>query len=84
MNIDEIDEQELRWKIDNIRESIGIDLANLASRNFSVEQRKAIREHLKICNESLKTLKELVERNRTASHKLKLDNHHRPLRSSAD
>ena len=78
------DEKELRWRIENIRESIGVDLANLASRNFTFEQRKAIREHLKICNESLKTLKDLVERNRAASHEFKLKNHQRLPRSNTD
>jgi hypothetical protein len=76
-----IDEQEISWKIDNIRESIGVDLANLASKDFTFEQRKAIREHLKICNDSLKALKDLVERNRAASQKLELENHKRLPRS---
>ena len=62
-------EQELRWKIDNVRESIGLDWKNLATKNLTADQRKAIREHLNICNS---TLKDLVERNRAASEKAKL------------
>ena len=55
-----INEQELRWKIDNVREFIGLDWKNLATKNLTADQRKAIREHLNICNS---TLKDLVERN---------------------
>ena len=61
------DEQELAWKINNIREEISLDLKNLASKDVPAEQRKVIREHLAICNNSLKILKELAERNRSAS-----------------
>jgi hypothetical protein len=78
------DEQDLRWKIDNVREAISLDWKNLASKNLSADQRKAIREHLNICNDSLKTLKDLVERNRAASQKSKLEIHQRLRRSSAD
>ena len=78
------DEQELRWKIDNIRESISLDWANLASKNFTFDQRKAIREHLMICNESLKILKDLVEQNRAALQKSKLEQHRRLRRSNTD
>ena len=62
-------EQELRWKIDNVRESISLDWKNLATKNLTADRRKAIREHLNICNS---TLKDLVERNRAASQKAKL------------
>ena len=65
-----IDEQELAWKIDNVREAISLDWKNLASKGLTADQRKAIREHLQICNS---TLKDLVERNRAASQKAKLD-----------
>jgi hypothetical protein len=75
------DEQELTWKIDNVRESISLDWKNLATKNFTADQRKAIREHLNICNS---TLKDLVERNRAASQKTKLENHQRLRRSSTD
>jgi len=64
------DEQELTWKIDNVREAISLDWKHLATKNLTAEQRKAIREHLNICNS---TLKDLVERNRAASRKAKLD-----------
>jgi hypothetical protein len=62
------DEQDLTWKINNIREEISLDLKKLASKDLPAEQRKAIREHLQICNSSLKILKDLVERSRDASH----------------
>ena len=54
------DEQELTWKINNIREEISLDLKNLASKDVPAEQRKVIREHLAICNSSLKILKDLA------------------------
>jgi hypothetical protein len=69
------DEQELRWKINNVRESISLDWANLAMKNPSADRRKVIREHLDICYSTLKDLKDLVERNRSASQKSKLENH---------
>jgi hypothetical protein len=75
------DEQDLTWKIDNIRESISLDWKNLATRNLTADQRKAIREHLNICNSALK---DLVDRNRSASQKSKLENHQRIRRSDAD
>lgn len=75
------DEQELTWKIDNVRESIGLDWKNLATRNLTADQRKAIREHLNICNSALK---DLVERNQTASQKSKLENYQRIWRSDTD
>jgi hypothetical protein len=75
------DEQELRWKINNVRESISLVWANLATKNPSADKRKVIREHLDIC---YSTLKDLVERSRSASQKSKLENHQRLRRSSAD
>jgi hypothetical protein len=71
------DEQELMWKIDNVRESISLDWANLATKNLSANRRKVIREHLDICYSALKELKDLVERNRSASQKSKLENYQR-------
>jgi len=64
------DEQVLTRKIDNVREAISLDWKHLATKNLIAEQRKAMREHLNICNS---TLKDLVERNRAASRKAKLD-----------
>jgi hypothetical protein len=61
------DEQELRWKIDNVRESISLDWTILASKDLPADRRKVIREHLEICNSSLKILKDLAERNRSPS-----------------
>ena len=48
------DEQDLTWKINNVREAIDLDWKNLASKNLTGDQLKAIREHLHICNSSLK------------------------------
>jgi hypothetical protein len=78
------DEQELTWKINNVGESISLDWAILASKNLTADRRKVIMEHLEICNSSLKTLKDLAERNRSASQKSKLENHQRLRRSSTD
>ena len=68
------DEQELTWKINNVREAISLDWKNLASKNLTAGQRNAIREHLNICNS---TLRDLVERNRAASKRSKLENNQR-------
>jgi len=78
------DEQDLTWKIDNVRESISLDWKNLATKNLTADRRKVIREHLEICHSTLKSLKELVGRNRSASQKLKLENHQGLRRSSTD
>jgi len=64
------DQQDLTWKINNVREEIDRDLKRLASKELSGYQLKVIIEHLQMCNSSLK---ELVERNRAASLKAKLD-----------
>ena len=71
------EEKRLRWHIDEVREAIRLDWANLASKNLTADRRKVIREHLDICNSTLKDLKDLVERNRSASQKSKLENHQR-------
>ena len=71
------DEQVLTWKIDNVREEISLDWAILASKELPADRRKVIREHLEICYSTLKDLKDLVERNRSASQKSKLENHQR-------
>jgi hypothetical protein len=75
------EEQNLEWKINNIRESISLDWKNLATRNLTADQRKAIREHLNMCNSALK---DLVERNRAASQKSKLENYQLIRRTDAD
>ena len=75
------DEEELGWKIDTVRESIRLDWENLASKSLIPDKRKAIREHLEICTSALK---DLVERNRSASQKSKLDKHQRLLRPSTN
>jgi hypothetical protein len=78
------DKQELAWKINRVREEISLDWAILASKELPADRRKVIMEHLEICNSSLKTLKDLAERNRSASQKSKLENHQRLRRSSTD
>jgi hypothetical protein len=55
------DEQELRWKIENVRKSISVDWKILASKNLPADRRKVIREHLGICNSSLKIFKDLAD-----------------------
>ena len=75
------DKQELEWKMNRVREEISLDWKNLATKNLIADQRKAIREHLNICNS---ILKDLVERSRAASQKSKLENRQRLRRSSAD
>src|SRR5450759_3829796 len=50
------DKQELTWKLNNVRESISLDWKNLATKNLTADQRKAIRERLEICNSTLKDL----------------------------
>ena len=54
------DQQDLTWKINNVREEIDHDLKRLASKDLPGYQLKVIIEHLQMCNSSLK---ELVERN---------------------
>ena len=59
------DENDLTWKINNIREEIDLDWQKLASKDLPADQRKLIIEHLQICNSSLKTLKNLAEKRRS-------------------
>jgi hypothetical protein len=58
------DKQELEWKMNRVREEISLDWKDLATKNLTADERKAIREHLNIC---ASTLKDLVERSRAAS-----------------
>jgi hypothetical protein len=64
------DEKEIAWKIGAIRDAISLDWQTLASRNLASEQRKAFREHLAM---NVSALHDLVERNRSALKKSKLD-----------
>jgi hypothetical protein len=52
------EEERIAWEIDKIRKEIEIDWAKLGSKNLTAEKRKAIREHLEMCNSSLKILRE--------------------------
>jgi Na+/phosphate symporter len=78
------DEEKLRGYIDEIREAIRLDWMNLATKPLTADGRKAVRQHLEKCHSTLKTLKDLAERNRSASQKSKLENHERLRRSSTD
>jgi hypothetical protein len=67
------DEEELRWKIDNVRESISRDWATLASKDLPAEKRKLVREHLNMCTSSLKLLKDMSKQNRVTLPDSKLE-----------
>jgi hypothetical protein len=69
------DEQDLRWKIENVRESISLDWTMLASKKLPADRRKVIEEHLKMCNNSLSILKGLLERNQSPSQESPLEDH---------
>ena len=55
-------EETLAWEIEEIRKEIAIDWAQLASKNLPPDKRKTIREHLELCNSSLKILQEKLDR----------------------
>jgi len=55
------DEEKLRWYIDEVRESIRLDWAELASRNLTTDKRKAISQHLGMCHSGLKDLLDRLE-----------------------
>jgi len=42
------EEKRFRWHIDEVREAIRLDWANLTSKNLTPDKRKAIREHLEM------------------------------------
>jgi hypothetical protein len=60
-----MDEKRLLWEIDEVRKSIHKDFAVLAHRDLSADRRKAISEHLRICNSTLKTLRQKLTPERT-------------------
>jgi len=78
------DEEKLRGYIDEIREAIRLDWMNLATKPLIADERKAVRQHLEKCHSTLKSLKDLVGRNRAASQNSKLENYQRLRRSSTD
>jgi DNA-binding GntR family transcriptional regulator len=51
------DEEKLRSYIDDLREAISLDLANLATKHLTADERKAMRQHLAKCHSALKELK---------------------------
>ena len=52
------DQSTIDWKIALVREDIGRDWAELASKDLNFEQRKVIREHLQM---NIASLRQLVE-----------------------
>ena len=50
------DEETLKWYIDEVREAIRLDWAELASKKLDADRRQAIREHLGMCHSALKDL----------------------------
>jgi hypothetical protein len=64
------DEENLKWEIDAVRESIRQDWTMLASKDLAAEQRKAIKEHLL---DYVHTLEDLVKRNQSVSQKMKVE-----------
>jgi hypothetical protein len=72
-------EENLKWEIDAVRESIRQDWAMLASKELTAEQRKAVKEHLLAY---VHTLEELVKRNRSVSQKLKNEKYKKLRRSN--
>lgn len=68
------DENDLTWKINNVREEIDLDWQKLASKDLPADQRKLIIEHLQMCNSSLKTLKDLAEKNKSGARESKSEN----------
>jgi len=54
------EEKRFRWHIDEVREAIRLDWANLTSKNLTPDKRKAIREHLEMCSSALRDLVELT------------------------
>jgi hypothetical protein len=64
-----IEEEKLRWDIATVRESIRLDWADLASKNLSADQRKAIREHLGMCNSALKDFRNRLDTLSARSHR---------------
>jgi hypothetical protein len=51
------DDERLDWEIETIRESIRIDWTELAHKDLPADKRRNIREHLSMCIESLKELR---------------------------
>ena len=64
------DDEKMEWELKSLRDEISLDWAKLASKDLTPDRRKAIREHLAL---NVAALRDLVERNETASHRLKLE-----------
>ena len=64
-----IDETHTGWEISQVREAISCDWANLAVKELTSDQRRAIREHLEM---NIAALRDLVTRDRLASRTARL------------
>lgn len=51
------DDESLDWEIETVRESIRIDWSELAHKELPADKRRNIREHLSMCIEALKELR---------------------------
>jgi hypothetical protein len=51
-------DKDLEWEIAELRQSIERDWFDLASKNITADRRKALIDHLSLCNTSLKMLRE--------------------------
>ncbi len=63
------DRHKMEWEIRTLREAIAQDWARLAANNLTLEQRRALRDHLDM---SITALREMVSRNRLASQTAKI------------
>jgi hypothetical protein len=72
------EDERFDWELKSIRDAISTDWARLASKDLTPDERKSITEHLSL---NIAALHDLVGRNRTASHRLKLERFNR-LRQS--
>ena len=65
----EEEDQSDEWKIQIVREAISQDWRWLAAKKLTLEQRKAVREHLEM---NVAALRELTERSRLTKRKARL------------
>jgi len=63
------EDERVDWEIEVTREAIQLDWAELARKELTADRRRAVREHLSMCNEAMKELRNRV-RHREISSKL--------------
>jgi hypothetical protein len=51
------EDERIDWEIEALRESIRLDWTELAQKGLSTEKHRNVREHLSMCNEALKDLR---------------------------